>query len=637
MEILDTPKEVEGQFQRPKKKEISRRARAWDHFTLYTDKSGKSRAKCKYCDKNYAADPLKNGTSGMNNHMKSVTGGFRDACSIWKFDQEAIRKSLVRMIIKDELPFKFVENEGFREFMSIACPQFVVPSRTTITRDCYKLYFDEKNKLKTYFKTSGQRLSLTTDAWTSNQRLTYLCLTGHYIDDDWKIRDEVGLLIEKCLLDWELDKIFTITVDNASSNDTTIAYLKRRFLTWGTAILGDKYLHMRCVAHIINLVVKDGLKEFNESIERVRTVMRYVRQSPVRLKKFNDFVVEEKVESKKSLCLDVPTRWNSVYTMLETAVIFKGVFDRYEVSDADFRADFMLGGPYANIGLPTKDDWVVVERFVKVFRYFYEFTLRVSGSLFVTSNTFIDEISDVDELLRGWLKSDDNALVDMARKMKLKFDKYWGNMEKMNMMLYIADILTRNMYGSERGEHMRNLTKIALYDIFEEYKTLYSSVTSSCYSSVSMENTTPSESKNDNEAYIRAIRVNKKRYMQMLSEIGVDQSELDLYLQEPIAKDSPNFDIVDWWKVNSHRFPILCRLTRDVLAMPISTVASESVFSIGGRIIDDFRASLTPKMAQALICCQDWLRHTLVKSLEEDYEFIQRIEKGIILMFTYNS
>lgn len=48
--------------------------------------------------------------------------------------------------------------------------------------------------------------------------------------------DEVGLLIEKCLLDWGIDKVFAITVDNASSNDTTIAYLKRRFVSWGTVI-----------------------------------------------------------------------------------------------------------------------------------------------------------------------------------------------------------------------------------------------------------------------------------------------------------------------------------------------------------------------------------------------------------------
>ena len=35
----------------------------------------------------------------------------------WKFDQGQIRAALSKMIIIDELPFKFVEGEGFKKFM----------------------------------------------------------------------------------------------------------------------------------------------------------------------------------------------------------------------------------------------------------------------------------------------------------------------------------------------------------------------------------------------------------------------------------------------------------------------------------------------------------------------------------------
>ncbi|KAL0455663.1 UNVERIFIED_CONTAM: Zinc finger BED domain-containing protein RICESLEEPER 2 [Sesamum latifolium] len=85
----------------------------------------------------------------------------------------------------------------------------------------------------------------------------------------------------------------------------------------------------------------------------------------------------------------------------------------------------------------------------------------------------------------------------------------------------------------------------------------------------------------------------------MISEIGGrHKSELDTYLNEEIEIDeSPSFSITEWWKLHTPRFSILARLARDVLAMPISIVASVLAFSIGGRIIDDFRASLTPKMA----------------------------------------
>lgn len=54
--------------------------------------------------------------------------------STWKFDQEAIRKSVARIVIMDELHFKIVEGKGFKQFMSTACPRFIVPSRFTVRR-----------------------------------------------------------------------------------------------------------------------------------------------------------------------------------------------------------------------------------------------------------------------------------------------------------------------------------------------------------------------------------------------------------------------------------------------------------------------------------------------------------------------
>ena len=55
-------------------------------------------------------------------------------------------------------------------------------------------------------------------------------------------------------------------------------------------------------------------------------------------------------------------------------------------------------------------------------------------------------------------------------------------------------------------------------------------------------------------------------------------------------------DALSWWGINGHRFPIVSRMALDMLAIPLSTVASESAFSAGGRHLDPFRSSLTPKV-----------------------------------------
>ena len=94
------------------------------------------------------------------------------------------------------------------------------------------------------------------------------------IDNDWKVNkrilnfcpisshkgQSIGKGIKKCSLTCGLRNVMTITVYNASSNDTTIAYLKIGIKMWGTSVLNGEYLYVRCITHIINLVVIDGLK-----------------------------------------------------------------------------------------------------------------------------------------------------------------------------------------------------------------------------------------------------------------------------------------------------------------------------------------------------------------------------------------
>ena len=77
------------------------------------------------------------------------------------YSEEMIRLALARMIIIDELPFKFVEWQGFQEFMKIVEPWFPIPHRTTIARACVKIYFSEVDILRRAF--IGQRVCVTTD------------------------------------------------------------------------------------------------------------------------------------------------------------------------------------------------------------------------------------------------------------------------------------------------------------------------------------------------------------------------------------------------------------------------------------------------------------------------------------------
>ncbi|KAJ6298237.1 hypothetical protein OIU76_019390 [Salix suchowensis] len=85
-------------------------------------------------------------------------------------------------------------------------------------------------------------------------------------------------------------------------------------------------------------------------------------------------------------------------------------------------------------------------------------------------------------------------------------------------------------------------------------------------------------------------------------------SDLDKYLEEPVFPRNCDFNILNWWKVHTPRYPILSMMARDILGTPMSTVSQELAFGVGGRVLDSYRSSLNPDTRQALICARDWLQ-----------------------------
>ncbi|KAI5417540.1 hypothetical protein KIW84_042226 [Lathyrus oleraceus] len=79
--------------------------------------------------------------------------------------------------------------------------------------------------------------------------------------------------IKKCLNGWELNRVLSVTMDNASSNDVGIQHLKRLLLSQNGLVLNGEYLHTRCCAHILNLIVKDGMKEDDDFVVRIRAAV----------------------------------------------------------------------------------------------------------------------------------------------------------------------------------------------------------------------------------------------------------------------------------------------------------------------------------------------------------------------------
>ncbi|KAK9195151.1 hypothetical protein WN943_003270 [Citrus x changshan-huyou] len=136
----------------------------------------------------------------------------------------------------------------------------------------------------------------------------------------------------------------------------------------------------------------------------------------------------------------------------------------------------------------------------------------------------------------------------------------------------------------------------------------------------------------EKELGVHARQVFDSGYMRILKDNTFVEckTEVDFYLLESCENlENESFDVLDWWKINSSKYPILSYVTRDILAMLVSTMASESAFSTGGRVLDPHRCSLSTRTMEALICTQNWLRSTPI-NLNEAMDEIEHIETEIL-------
>ena len=128
------------------------------------------------------------------------------------------------------------------------------------------------------------------------------------------------------LLEWNIDrKLFTVIVDNCSTNDVVINIILDK-LQHNTQVMHGSMLHMRCATHVLNLIVQDDLNFIGSCIEKVCESVGFWTGSPKRRQWFTDTARQLHVECTKELALDCKTHWNSTYLMLSIAIEYRDVF-----------------------------------------------------------------------------------------------------------------------------------------------------------------------------------------------------------------------------------------------------------------------------------------------------------------------
>ncbi|TXG63631.1 hypothetical protein EZV62_010625 [Acer yangbiense] len=506
-------------------------------------------------------------TSRLRSPSKGDSG--KDAVASYAFDQNVAKKKLARMIIMHEYPLSMVEHEAFREFSTALQPAFKSVSRNTIKKEILQIYDVEKMKTISILAANNCRIALTTDLWTaSSQRKGYMAVTSHFIDESWCLQSRILRFIyvpcphtaeticealHDCVMDWNLDRrLSALTVDNCSTNDKVIEFMLEK-LNKNDLLLNGQLYHMRCYAHILNLIVKDGLAVIGDGIERIRDSVAYWVATPKRKERFVEAARQLNIEYKQMLVLDCKTRWNSTYIMLTVASKYKTVFSHLSARDRQYKS------------VPQEKDWELASKLEDNLRKFYEVTEMFSGTNYPTTNLFFLEVCEIRLSLSDWLTSESEVIRKMAENMIQKHEHYWGVLHGVMAVATILDPRYKlkligfyfdSLFGKPDSEfHIRRAFKLC-HDLVDEY-TLKFKVNegSSTYGE--------SASSSSSSRLVKSICRSKKQAERLSSFDAyvnetnpIFRSELDAYLDEKILPNTVDFDILTWLKANGNKMTL---------------------------------------------------------------------------------
>ena len=283
--------------------------------------------------------------------------------------QERLEKNILRWIVKDKPPFTAIETPSFNQiFHDIPGVSLPFSSRSTLRRRLVEEFDKQRLQLKEELAVTCKSIALSLDLWTSKNNLPILGIIGHWLTEDFQYRERVLDFIElhgvhsgenlatailSTLSDLDLQsKLISITGDNASNNEVMASelYLMLKESNQKIQFCGvDSYI--RCLAHILNLIVKDILRALKSgstqeastacdylragkslpnqtALARLRILALWISRSPQRRQKWKE-VCKYMDLPDRIIEYDVETRWNSTYLMLHESLKAKAQINRF--------------------------------------------------------------------------------------------------------------------------------------------------------------------------------------------------------------------------------------------------------------------------------------------------------------------
>lgn len=505
--------------------------------------------------------------------------------------KQKLDDSLLKLVTKDFQPFSIVEDVGFREYTYALNQSYSLPSRKTLSNVLLPAKFEEVHQKTREVLKNAKSVTITTDSWTSCNNDGFIGVTAHFIDNNFELKSillevdsssinhtsqNLARELDRITSDWGLqDKILLCLSDNAAN-------IKK-------AIIDElHWKHLGCVAHTVNLIVKDALELelVNPLISKISNIVSHFKRSTIAKNKL-DFYQKQSDKPPKRLIQSVATRWNSVYYML----------DRITELKEEVRASLAALG---------KEDWPMLSN--QEFEYVGELlnilaplesvTVLMSAEKHVTLSSVIIITNSIRDLYKEMNNKTEGLISDLSKSVIQKIlsgiEMRFKNLENSSTLLLSTLLDPRFKHigfsqesVSERAVALARNTLTAFIQN-EESENRTSNLGSE--SAVQdLEERTPE----DNKMSMIWSSFDKKASQFVPSGTRRSKAivEVDRYLEEPLLKRSEN--PLEWWRKNAYNYPHLSELVKLKFGTVATSVPCERLFSKSGQLISDRRNRIT--------------------------------------------
>ncbi|WOL02898.1 hypothetical protein Cni_G11617 [Canna indica] len=578
-----------------------------------TAPDGKSR-RCKFCKQSYS---ITTATGNLGRHLSHRHPGYdrlgdtagpqvQQAVVTTKKLQPQVKPAidldhlnwlLLKWIIGAPVPATFEDDFLLNSFRFLN-PSVKIWPKDKIQAITLEVFRSMREDVRASLLNVNSKLSITLDFWSSYEQIYYMSVKCHWIDDSWSLHkvlldvcripypctgSDIFAAIMRVLKTFSIDrKILCCTNDNSQQAIHACHALKEELDTHNLP-----FFYIPCAAQTLNLIIEDGLRTPKPIISKIREFVLELNSYPDIAEDFKQMMTLYQEGSWK-FPLDSSTRWSGDYAMLDIVRKAPNAMD-----NTIKKHEETLNSRNLLLSATEKSAVNILHSYLEPF---HKITTNLSTSkvptvglvLFFMDHVFELISSCIDSCRHDWLK---NVADDMGKRAR------GFCAQAYNIFTFIAAILDPRIKKELIPENLNSEKNM------EEARNYFTRYYPSSQFPVVANGYGTQETGDGENVVSFAEEIARKRRRACMNTAA---DELSQFLSEsplPIATN-----VLDWWKVNSTRYPRLSVMARDYLAVQGTSVEPDELFTCKGDDAHKKQFCLPYRSMQPFMCINSWVQ-----------------------------